>query len=76
MARSYRHTPIIGNGGARSEKMDKQLAHRALRKQNKQRLAGGKELLCAEEVHDIYTWSKDGKQWLREPESHAKLMRK
>jgi hypothetical protein len=76
MARSYRHTPIVGNGGARSEKRDKQLAHRALRKQNKQRLVVGLEMLRTKEVHDIYAWSKDGKQYLSAPEKHPKLMRK
>lgn len=60
MSRSHRHTPIHGNC-AGSEKQDKQLASRKLRRTGR--------------VCDRYTFAKDGKHRF-DPIEQPELMRK
>lgn len=64
MARSYRHTPIVGNAGARSEKRDKQLWHRKFRRVNRHRVEHEQEPLLEDETTEKAVWNKDGKQYL------------
>ena len=75
MARSYRHTPICGMTTARSEKRDKQIAHRQYRRVNKQRIEHELEPLQVRETSNVWLWDKDGRQ-LFDAARHPKLMRK
>lgn len=66
MSRSYRKTPIAGISTAVSEKRDKQLVNRRLRRGVKQELRGEPEaqvLPLKREVSDVWTMDKDGKRW-------------
>ncbi|HEY9787623.1 MAG TPA: hypothetical protein V6D17_19705 [Candidatus Obscuribacterales bacterium] len=87
MARSYRHTPIIGMTLAESEKKDKRIANRRERSRIRQILH---TLLTApdsaldalvlphkRELSNVWSFDKDGKQFLRRicPD-FAKYMRK
>jgi hypothetical protein len=62
MSRSYRKTPITGITMARSEKTDKRLANRRLRRKVK---TGALELRLRE-VSDIWGFEKDGKIYWRD----------
>lgn len=63
MSRSFRHKPIMGRGGE-SDKRDKRLANRALRRLVKEALSDGREILpIPREVADVWNWSKDGKRY-------------
>lgn len=63
MSRSRRHTPIMGTTTARSEKYDKRLANRALRRETKMALKDEKEVLpIVREVSNKYDFAKDGFQ--------------
>ncbi len=78
MSRSYRKTPITGITTAASEKRDKQLANRRLRRRVKQALRGEPEaqvLPLKREVSDVWTMDKDGKRWF-DAGRFAELMRK
>ena len=70
MSRSYKHTPIIGNVGARSESDDKRMANRRLRRITRALLHRGEyhSLPTLREVSDVYAFAKDGKQYLRTDE--------
>ena len=64
MARSYRRTPIFGITTARSEKQDKKLANRRLRRKVKTCLANGDEQLpLLREVSNVWSFDKDGKAY-------------
>ncbi len=66
MSRSYRKTPIIGNAG-NSEKKDKQIANKKFRKRSKQKLHQQQlDYLPYDmnEVHNVWSMSKDGKRYL------------
>ena len=64
MTRSYRHTPIAGNTIADSEKGDKRVANRRLRRRTVVALQREKEVLpLLREVSDVYNFAKDGKRW-------------
>ncbi len=83
MARSFRHTPIIGMTTCRSEKKDKTFANRKLRHINKnllQTCEDWDELSLSElrEVSNVWCFGKDGKQRMTNPLAsyYAKCMRK
>jgi len=63
LSRSRRRTPIFGNTTCHSEKKDKQLYHKALRKRSKQALRQGKEMPHHNEVADVWDFGKDGKHY-------------
>jgi hypothetical protein len=78
MSRSYRKTPIRGVTTAESEKLDKQLANRRLRRVVKQVLKDEPDaqvLPHKREVSDVWAMDKDGKCWFDVGRS-TKLMRK
>lgn len=61
MSRSYRKTPKSGIADV-SEKRDKQIWHRRLRRAVKVGVEQGRELLpLARDVSDVWTMGKDGK---------------
>ena len=82
MARSYRHTPIIGITCAESEKKDKRIANRTLRAACRTALASCQDydalvMPILREVSNVWSFDKDGKQRLRPGTPHfAKYMRK
>ena len=80
MSRSHKYTPIHGNTRAETEKDDKRIARKALR-----RAVNAWASVCGDEsvlpmpvpsdVGDRWAWDKDGKNWF-DPARHPKLMRK
>jgi hypothetical protein len=80
MSRSIKRTPIIGHTTAETEKHDKRLANRFLRRRSRQVLRtsavgscnhvveGLGELPLLREVSNVYCFDKDGKQWLDDPD--------
>jgi hypothetical protein len=78
MSRSCRKTPIVGITTAASEKRDKQLANRRLRRVVKRVLRDEPEaqvLPLKREVSDVWGMDKDGKRWF-DAVRFAGLMRK
>jgi len=71
MSRSYRHSPILGitaSGINRSEKKDKRRANRKFRRLTHYCLKNDERLpVDLDEVSEVYTWTKDGKQFLDDP---------
>ena len=66
MARSRKKTPVCGITTARSEKHDKRLANRKVRRAVNQELAvsAAPDLLAHQrELTDPWTMAKDGKTW-------------
>jgi hypothetical protein len=78
MSRSRRKTPCGGNTTSDSEKQDKQIASRQLRRRNRQlsRKATDEVFQYQQnELYDNWKFAKDGKsRWLYE--EHPELMRK
>jgi hypothetical protein len=72
MSKSRRRTPIIGMTMAESDKDGKRMANRRLRRQVRVALQEDREPALLREVSDVWTFPKDGKQWIDDP----KLMRK
>jgi len=80
MSRSLRRNPIIGHTTAESEKYDKRLANRCLRRSSRQALRASQDgsgalpvegvldLPLLREVSNVYSFDKDGKQWLDDPD--------
>jgi hypothetical protein len=80
MSRSIKNTPIIGHTTAETEKHDKRLANRCLRRRSREVLrtfAVGSpsrlvesvaDLPLLREVSNVYSFAKDGKQWLDDPD--------
>ncbi|MBS1993714.1 MAG: hypothetical protein JSS83_24530 [Cyanobacteria bacterium SZAS LIN-3] len=80
MSRSFKRNPIIGHTFAESEKYDKRLANRSLRRKTRAVLntsghgragvvvEGVSELPLLREVSNVYSFDKDGKQWLDSPD--------
>lgn len=72
MSRSWRKNPYIGIAGD-SDKKDKQLANRRLRRRVKEELNKGREVLVSKrESSNVWSFSKDGKtrvekdsRWMR-----------
>jgi hypothetical protein len=68
MSRSRRRTPITGITTASSEKQDKRLANRKLRRVTNEMLRGSDleddlTLPDIREVSNVYSFAKDGKCW-------------
>ena len=78
MSRSRRQTPILGNTTARSEKLDKRLANRVLRRQSRIAIeeSDPEDLMMPTQDETSSTWSfdKDGKHYIKNPD--PKWMRK
>jgi hypothetical protein len=77
MSRSKKRTPITGVTAARSEKTDKRLWHRRLRR--KVRLAIGRDALVfpdPREVSNPWTMAKDGKWFFGNDRSERQLAQK
>lgn len=72
MSRSRRKSPYRGVC-ADSDKFDKRLANRRLRRINKMRLEKGLEPLELRDVSDEWCFNKDGKMYI---EPNSKWMRK
>lgn len=70
MSRSRRKTPICGHTTAVSEKQDKRIANRSFRRTVRQQL-GSRDadavITDVREVSNVYSFDKDGKQFLHEP---------
>ena len=77
MSRSKRKTPIMGFTTAKSEKKDKRINNRKLRRKTKVAMLSEKEILpIMKEVSDPWMMQKDGKQKF-DPNLHGgKWMRK
>ena len=85
MAKSMRTTPRMGVGGG-SDRKDKRMANRKLRRKVHQRLCGVRELSMAEaplpllrEISSVERMTKGGKTFLgniKSEEEFMKLMRK
>jgi len=78
MGRSRKATPIMGNGTARSERGDKRVANRRLRRRVRQALANSpwpSILPHRREVSYPWTMAKDGKRWF-DREQFPEEMRK
>jgi len=86
MSRSKRKTPVFGITTAKSEKQDKRIANRKLRRAAKQRLGYDPDGVMPQlrEVSNVWSMAKDGKyrysrsMWEERPRPYAwwKLMRK
>lgn len=87
MARSFRHTPIVGITTADSEKLDKRIANRRERSRIRQILlslvGAGDDCLDSlvlphrRELSNVWSFDKDGKQYLmKDCPSYDKCMRK
>ena len=79
MSRSRKKTKIFGNAGAPSEKQDKRLANRALRRASKITIESSSDFdsLIVPDAKDVYSpwdFAKDGKHYWAE--ATAKDMRK
>ena len=78
MSRSRKKTPISGITTARSEKQDKRLANRRIRRRVRVALSMRPEsdvLPARRELSSPWTMSKDGKKWF-DPARHPKVLRK
>ena len=70
MSRSYRKSPFIGTCGG-SDKFDKRISNRRLRRRVLECLERGEEPPVLREVSDVWLFQKDGKyrvddkKWLR-----------
>lgn len=76
MSRSMRKTPIVGFTTADSEKTDKRVANRRLRRRVRQLLDEHSDVLPhVREVFNAHDMSKDGKGWF-DPKRFPQYMRK
>ena len=77
MSRSHRKSPCLGNTTARSEKGDKQLAHRRERAHQRQLLARDPDgpPFAGHPRSGGWTFSKDGRRWYGDT-CPPKLLRK
>ena len=78
MSRSWKRNPFAGITSAKSEKYDKRLANRRVRRTNKYLLAitnDESQLLARRELSNVWCMAKDGKVWF-DPKKHPKLLRK
>lgn len=78
MSRSRKKNPHSGITTAKSEKQDKRVANRHVRRVNKSLLALTNDethLQLKREVSDVWCMDKDGKQRF-DPEKYPELMRK
>lgn len=78
MSRSRKKTPMGRMTGASSEKWDKRVANRRLRRRVKEALAQdplGDVLPAQRELSDPWTMAKDGKKW-HDPLRHPGVLEK
>lgn len=75
MSRSKRSTPITSMTTAKSEKFDKQMANRKVRREAKKRIKLDEDPKDRKELSDPWCFAKDGKQ-VFDAKKHPKLMRK
>ena len=77
MSRSKRKTPVLGITTAKSEKQDKRIANRKLRRAVKQRLGYDPDGVMPElrEVSNVWSMDKDGKRRYFRSEWEAKPRR-
>jgi hypothetical protein len=67
MSRSVRHTPIVGNTCAASDKEAKRRANRQYRRIVRQKICEDFEVLPQiRELSNVYNFPKDGKHWCRD----------
>lgn len=80
MSRSNKKIPICGCTSCKSEKSDKQFAHKKFRRVNKVRLTTLQEFFVEREISNLWRdYGKDGKWYvgaLEDKEYLTKLMRK
>lgn len=80
MSKSSRKTPIFGNTTAETEKYDKRLANRRLRRIVRAVLENDKNieiLPTLREVSNVWLFNKDGKRWQGDwVKTHPEIMRK
>lgn len=80
MSRSRRKFPIIGNSSAVSEKKDKQVCNKRLRKAIKLTLNNynydDSVFMIQDEALDKWLMSKDGKHYCKRPDFIDKILRK
>ena len=82
MSRSYRHTPIISNTTARSDKPGKMIANRTLRARARPTLIGCRDfenlsMPLLREVSGVWSFPMDGKHRLRKTNwRYSRYMRK
>jgi hypothetical protein len=68
MSRSRKKTPIIGITTAETEKQNKLEANRKLRRLNRIKIHKGDfELYHLREISNVWSFDKDGKRYLKEP---------
>lgn len=78
MSRSRKKTAITGNTTARSEKKDKRLANRAMRRLVRSLLDSGEDDTSIPDrraVRNVWSFDKDGKSRF-DADEHPRLMRK
>lgn len=76
MSRSYRKTPITGWTTCESEKWDKKMANRKLRRRTIDAIRKREEVYPElKEVSDIWDFGKDGKQFI-DANKYKREMRK
>ena len=83
MSRSRKSLPIVGHTTAESEKHDKQVWHRRMRRRERQRLGGVAPATADDylttithEVSDPWTFGKDGKQYVVNADEAREVLRK
>jgi hypothetical protein len=79
MSRSKRKTPKGGNTTARSEKDEKRIINRSLRRQTRvllKQLDDDTLFPIQNDVMDKWSMAKDGKTWFKGWKDYKKLMRK
>ena len=68
MARSRKKSPITGITNAKTEKSNKRKANRKFRRVAKVQIKkGDTRLVSIKEVSDVWSFDKDGKQFLQNP---------
>ena len=77
MSRSRKKNPYSGLTGARSEKQDKRICNRKMRRHNRARVAVGEEseFLSRRQAVDVWAMDKDGKVRF-DPDKWPEMMRK
>lgn len=82
MSRSYRHTPVVGNTTARSDKPGKVIANRTLRSAARSALVNCRDydalvMPILREVSNVWSFPKDGKHRMSSDSRYfRKYMRK
>jgi hypothetical protein len=67
VSRSLRHSPFIGITCCYSEKSDKRIANRKLRRRVIEAIRGDREPPVIREVSNVWLFGKDGKQRVSDP---------